>query len=593
MPATTASDRVQPSSETRQRLDELLELAGDLLPHSSLDHLHAARERVTERRFNLVVLGEFKRGKSSLINALLGEEALPTGVVPLTSAITVVRHGPRPRLLVYHEDGRADERPPEELARYITETQNPGNYRGVQLAVLELDSDLLEDGLQLVDTPGIGSIHAHNTEVTHSFLARVDAALCVLAADQPLSVAERELFAEAAEQAPRLVFVLNKQDLIDDEERVAARAFVERGLAEFDGYVRGDSQSDQTPPLLGVSARSGEGIDELRDCLRRLLDAEGAQLLEASVRTLAARETHEAISLVELESRAIRMPLEDLQRRGTMFERRAAELGRAHDEARDLLERGVRRLLDERVNEPLTGYAKDHEDRLVRAIDELAATSEERNPRRLAAKLRGASDQHVREEFTDLAGRLEGTLAEELGALQRRYAQRVAEIIDDVVGAAAELFGPGASWQGPQIDLHEASRFTFKLQDPESGLEQIVSAGRTVAPGSLGRAVVIREARSRLIAMTDRHAGRLRSELVEHARRAVRAYERELSAFVEDAIDSIRAALERALEEHVRGSAAVSERLESLAGREAGLRGLLAELEPSPPAGQNGAAGSA
>jgi hypothetical protein len=76
----------------------------------------AGRARLAQARFNLVVLGEFKRGKSTLINALLRRDVLPTGVVPLTSSLTIMRHGPCDRLLVRYRDGREAEHSVSELA---------------------------------------------------------------------------------------------------------------------------------------------------------------------------------------------------------------------------------------------------------------------------------------------------------------------------------------------------------------------------------------------------------------------------------------------------------------------------------------------
>jgi small GTP-binding protein len=193
-------------------LDELVALSDGLLGDAARRHLEAARLRVAEDRFNLVVLGEFKRGKSTLINALLGRELLPTGVVPLTSVVTVIAHGPHGRLMVRFLDGREEERPRAELAEYVTEAANPANRRGVELARLEVDDELLAAGLELVDTPGIGSIHAHNTETARSFLPRVDATLYVLDGGQPLSEPERELLLEAAQRVPHLIIVVNKID---------------------------------------------------------------------------------------------------------------------------------------------------------------------------------------------------------------------------------------------------------------------------------------------------------------------------------------------------------------------------------------------
>src|SRR5438309_7530961 len=88
-------------------------------------------DKLETEQFNLVVLGQFKRGKSTLINALLGADLLPTAVVPLTSIVTIIQHGPQPRALVRFLDGRTLEGDVADLALYITERDNPANTRGV------------------------------------------------------------------------------------------------------------------------------------------------------------------------------------------------------------------------------------------------------------------------------------------------------------------------------------------------------------------------------------------------------------------------------------------------------------------------------
>ena len=260
-------------------LDELLSLAEGLLAETPCRHLAAARVRVAEDRFNLVVLGEFKRGKSTLINALLGRDVLPTGVVPLTSVVTTIASGGGDRLRVCFKDGREEERPLGELAEYVTEARNPANRLGVELARVELDHDLLHAGLELVDTPGIGSIHSHNTEIARGFLPRVDAALCVLDASQPLSAGERELCREAAERVPRLLTVINKIDHLDHADREEAVEFVRSALRD----LLGDSELE----LFAVSARRREGLAPLLARLRKLAAEERHALLLRSVAQLA------------------------------------------------------------------------------------------------------------------------------------------------------------------------------------------------------------------------------------------------------------------------------------------------------------------
>ncbi len=561
-------------------LDELLSLAEGLVAETPRRHLAAARERVAEDRFNLVVLGEFKRGKSTLINALLGRDVLPTGVVPLTSVVTTIGPGEHDRLSISFQDGREEERSLAELGEYVTEARNPGNRQGVELARVELDHELLHAGLELVDTPGIGSIHSHNTEVARGFLPRVDAALCVLDAGQPLSEAERELLHEAADRVPRLLLVINKIDHLDAADRAVAIEFVRSALRELLG--------DLDRELFAVSARRRQGLSPLSARLRRLAAEERHALLLRSVARLAGSTAMEAAQAARFESRAIELPLDQLGSRVEMFERRITELTAASAEAGDLLERGIGRALQQLVNEPLEQYARREEDRLrteLRShLDDLARTS----PRELSDELEGWVDAAIRAEFARLVPGFETAIAEQLTELERRYAERIERILEQIQQAAEDVFGTRASDVLPDTGLRVPSRFSFKLRDVEHALDMIVGFGRTIAPGALGRRLVIRDAEQRLIEMADRHAGRLRSELVGRVSEAVREYRRELTAAVDEVIEAIRAAIERATDDRRRGEEHARGRLHELTQIERRCAQLGAELEQfikAPPTG--------
>lgn len=539
-------------------LDELLALADGLLAETPRRHLAAARERVAEDRFNLVVLGEFKRGKSTLINALLRRNILPTGVVPLTSVVTTLAAGDADRLQVYFSDGREEERPLAELAEYVTEARNPANHRGVELARVELEHDLLRGGLELVDTPGIGSIHSHNTEVARGFLPRVDAALCVLDAGQPLSEGERELFREAAERVPRLLVVVNKIDHLDHADREEAVEFVRSALRS----LLGESQFE----LFALSARRREGLAPLLERLRKLAVEERHALLLRSVAHLARGTSGEIAQAARFESRAIELPLDQLASRAEMFEGRIAELTAAGAEAGDLLERGIERAVRQLVTEPLEQYARSEEARLrAKLRAHLAQLGAKTSPRELSAELEGWIDTTIRAEFDRLVPRFEATIADQLTALEQRYAQRIERILEQVQQAAEDVFGARASEVLPETGLRGPSRFSFKLTDVEHALDMLVGFGRTITPGALGRRLVIRDAEQRLIEMADRHAGRLRSELAARVAQAVGEYRRELTAAVEEAIGAIRAAIDRATADRRRGEQHARARLDWLA----------------------------
>ena len=144
-------------------------------------------EKIENNVFNLVVLGQFKRGKTSLINALLGSEILPTAVVPLTSIATILKYGETFNIKVYFKDGRVIETEPASLTQYVTEKGNPRNEKDVQEVVITYPSSYLKDGVRLIDTPGVGSVYEHNTDVAYQYLPKSDAALFLFSVDQPVS----------------------------------------------------------------------------------------------------------------------------------------------------------------------------------------------------------------------------------------------------------------------------------------------------------------------------------------------------------------------------------------------------------------------
>ncbi len=132
--------------------------------------LMETRAKLAEGAFNLVVLGQFKRGKSTLINALLGEKILPTAIVPLTSVVTILRYGPQLRVEVQYLDERKQEVQLADLPAYITERENPRNQKGVKEVTVFYPSAYLKGGLRIIDTPGAGSVYSHNTDVAYAYL---------------------------------------------------------------------------------------------------------------------------------------------------------------------------------------------------------------------------------------------------------------------------------------------------------------------------------------------------------------------------------------------------------------------------------------
>jgi GTPase Era involved in 16S rRNA processing len=554
--------RPQASSEL-SRIVNALRVDGDgLLQTRLLTDLAAGAFRLEQARCNVIVLGAFKRGKSTLLNALLERDVLPVGVLPLTSAATIVRHDESERLVVHFVDGRAEEHPLEAVATFTTEPSNPRNERGVDSVEVLLRHPLLTDGLQLVDTPGIASIHGHNTRVTYDTLGRVDAALCVMSADQPLAEQEAELYQAATEHAGQLLYVLTKADLLDGGERTQAMTFIGEALRELGVVVR-DGE------LLAVSAVEGLGLPELRERLRALVAGERDRVVPRAVARTARVATTELVRSCRLEIRALELPLDELARRAELLDERLGDLEAAHADANDLMQRRVSRLLKQRVNEPLLQYAPRHAAELGNRLRARASELSDHSPRDLAGELDGWIDATVRAMFPALADDLTAILADELNELAAAHTRRIARLLDEVRAAAADALGVGDDVEPPAVALPDPAGFTFKLHDPQHALDILVGSARRAVPGALGRRLVIRDAQERLRAMTDRHAGRLRAELVARAEEAIADHRRHLDALMLEARASIRRSVQRARRERAHGADATRARLDDLRAREA------------------------
>lgn len=195
------------------------------------------------------------------MNALLGTDRLPMGIVPLTSVITTVAYGSSERAIVRYEGRFLDQEISlEALPRYVTQQGNPGNVKGVKEAEVQLLAELLRRGFHFVDTPGLGSAIAENTRTTESFLPEADAFLLVTSYESALSDEEARFF-RAVSSSPRSIFVIvNKQDTVRDQERVEALAFVRRQLAQMFG--------EAPPKVFSTSAREGLEAKQSEDILR-------------------------------------------------------------------------------------------------------------------------------------------------------------------------------------------------------------------------------------------------------------------------------------------------------------------------------------
>jgi GTPase SAR1 family protein len=217
--------------------------------------LRRGRAELADSSYLVLVVGEFKRGKSSLLNALIEQDMFPVDPDVATSTVCTLRWGDTPQAQVYFLPGTGDDEvapPPksiglDEIPRYASEQ---GRAEGdPPVAQIDITAPIaqLQSGLILVDTPGVGSLNPEHTAATSSFLPEADALLFVASAVQPLGTVELAFLARAYEVCPIVLTAVTKIDQAVDWDEVLAQT--RDKIASVTGLPVGEVD------LVGVSAR--------------------------------------------------------------------------------------------------------------------------------------------------------------------------------------------------------------------------------------------------------------------------------------------------------------------------------------------------
>jgi small GTP-binding protein len=283
--------------------------------------------KLEEERFHLVVLGEFNHGKSTFVNALLGQPVLPAGITPTTATINHVVWAESPRATAYLTDGKSVNVDPQKIGDWVTiEGKEAGHVKYVEIG---WPAEILKDRLTLVDTPGVNDINEQRAEITYGYIPKADACLFLLDGAQVLKQSERAFLEQRILRRSRdkLIFIIGKIDLLAPDEREQAIGFCREHL----GRIVPD------PMIFPLSAKrwlagdkNASGMQALLDHLGRYLAEErGRVLLDNGVsdglrtagylrQNLGIKRVSLQLALDELEARAIKVKQELDRRKATL-----------------------------------------------------------------------------------------------------------------------------------------------------------------------------------------------------------------------------------------------------------------------------------
>jgi GTP-binding protein EngB required for normal cell division len=318
--STTVQDYSSPPADTSvtrdgaSRLLRLANLAQELGAEPVAEEAHELAARVSEGRFYVACVGQFKRGKSTLLNALVGHEVVPTGFIPVTAVPTVIRFGDALHARIRMRDGSWQDIAMPDLKEYVTEELNPENKKAVDGAEVFVPSPLLSSGMCFVDTPGLGSVFTGNTATTQAFIPHIDAALVVVGADPPIAGEELALVETVGKQVQDLILVINKADRTSDPERAAATKFtreiLEKRLHRPMGEVFEVSAAERMEnrgPL--------RDWDKLLASFHHLVEDSGRNLVRSACDRGLQRLSEQLLAIIQEDRDALQRPIEESERR--------------------------------------------------------------------------------------------------------------------------------------------------------------------------------------------------------------------------------------------------------------------------------------
>ncbi len=260
----------QTVTDLTESLTQLKEYCDDIGLENTAKSIGETIEKTAKEHFEVAIVGEFKRGKSTLINALLGQEVLPADVLPATATLNRVTYSEEPYVMVEYKNGEEEKVDINKLADYVTKLSYESEKKAetVKQATVYYDTAFCKNNVDIIDTPGLND-DEQMTNVTLSILPEIDAAVFVISANSPFSQFEKEFLEKKmlTSDMGRIIFAVNCFGTFskEDEDRIVETVEKRIGsyVMEKAKMVMGENSKEfavykrkiGTPKVIGVYAK--------------------------------------------------------------------------------------------------------------------------------------------------------------------------------------------------------------------------------------------------------------------------------------------------------------------------------------------------
>jgi len=516
------------------------------------------REKLINNTFNLVVVGQFKRGKSSLINALLGANILPVGVVPLTSIVTIITYGETLKIKVYFNDGRINEIKQESLWEYVTEKGNPKNIKDVREVILTYPSPYLKDGVRLIDTPGVDSVYQHNTDVAYQYLPKSDAALFLLSADQPMSRAEIDFLNDVKEYSNKIFFLFNKADYLNKTDLMESIDFSKNVLKEVIGIETKIFPVSAKLALEGILSNSEDMVQnsflpQFFQVLHTFLMEEKGKILIHSVTNNLLRIISQTKFELELEFKSLTTSLNELKKKINVLKAKKQEVMLEKQDFEILLDGEMKRILKNILERDLEKFKEKLIKQVTAHVESYFIKNRKLSLKNLNDALEHQIITEVRRMFNTWRTEEDNKLAGEFESVSKRLIMKINDTIDGLLKFSSELFAiPFVAIKAEAL-WSVKSNFYYKFYDEPFGLEKLISSLTFALPKYFADKIILKKMKEYLCEVIDMQSGRVRYDFAERLEKSKEEFKADMLQKIESTIEGIEAAIKKGMSQRSSG----------------------------------------
>ena len=408
--------------EILNRLERLYDGVSYLGNQNLMSRLSDFKEEINEDlQFNVLCIGEFSAGKSTLINRFfIKKDILPAAATETTAKLTFVKYGENEKAVVHYLDGRKrvieniDEKTIKDFL-----SKDGKDVDSIDYVEIFINSHILKEGIAIVDSPGLNAPESERVGLTYDFVPRADAVLYVVSALQPWKATEKDFIENKIfrkSDLDKIFFLINFWDAIDEEEKKDILEYVESEMEKSLKVVSKEFGYDiPKPHIIPVSAKTGYNFDELDRLLTDYLSSKKAVDILNQKEAKLEHIKRDVIRYIERQIQNYKVDRSSLEKELDNIKKQLSELEKWKEEYRKNLEPEVDKKLEAFV-ETLISHCINYVDVIKKKIEDIKVDNVEKfeaSVRKLVTKETDRLDEDVKKAYEDFYTSIENLIKEE------------------------------------------------------------------------------------------------------------------------------------------------------------------------------------